>query len=442
MNTSLSRFLEALRQVELRVSPAEALDAYRTVATIGPGNRQLLKDALAIALAKSEGDKIRLDETFDRFFAPAIDAEEPAPLPEHNIYTEGLGEAAEAAAQLLSGDVAGITGALQNAANAVGLERMWIFTQKNQFTRRMLEQMGLTELERAINEAERTGDEARTAQLQALRGQLFDTARDFVEREFDLFAKDKTRQLTDERLRNARLGAVDLRDRERMQTIVRRMAKQLAALYSSKRRREKHGTLDVRKTMRKNHTNDDVLFRLEWKHKKRDRPKLMVICDVSRSVSALSQFLLLFVHSLSEVLRGVRSFSLCSNLVETTAIFDNPDLDAALRGAAEAAMSGATDYGQALEDFEDIALTDVDRRTTVLILGDGRSNYTNPRVDLLRRIHDQARFVMWLNPEPRSFWGTGDSEMLRYQVYADLIRTVNSLADLERAVSLMMVRAH
>jgi uncharacterized protein len=441
VNHTLSRFLEALRQEEVRVSPAEALDAYRTVAAIGPGNRQLLKDSLAIALAKSEQEKERLDETFERFFAVAMDADEPPPPLEHPISTEGLGDATESAEQLMNGDVPGLTESLQNAADNVGLERMWIFTQKNQFTRRILEQMGLLDLERAINEAERAGDAERAAELQALRGQMFGTARDFVEREFDLFAKDKARQLTDDRLRSVRLAAVEFRDRERMQKIVKRMAKQLASLYSARKRREKRGSLDVRKTMRRNHSNDDVMFQLEWRYKRRDRPKLMVICDVSRSVSALSQFLLLFVYSLSEVLRGVRSFSLCSNLVETTEIFNEKNIDKALKDAAEAAMLGATDYGQALEDFDDIALSDVDRRTTVLILGDGRSNYTNPRVDLMRRLHDQAHFVMWLNPEPETFWGTGDSEMHRYRAYSDLTKTVNSLADLERAVSLMMIRA-
>jgi uncharacterized protein with von Willebrand factor type A (vWA) domain len=465
VNHTLSRFLEALRHAELTISPAEAIDAYRTLATVGPSDRELLRDALTVTLAKTVPDEARVEETFDRFFMPHLEdandeggdsesscdeanpgtdnpnPDNQGPLDASVLEQADLGGATEMANMMLGGDTAGMTAALQGAAREVGLERMWLFTQKNQFTRRMLETLGLRDLERAMSQAERQADEGLGQQLGALRTAVFVQTRAFVEREFELFARDTARRLADERLVDAKLNGIDSRDRKRMVLLVKRLAKRLASLYSARRRRVLRGQLDVRRTMRRNHRNDDLLFNITWRNKRIDRPKVMVVCDVSRSVAAASQFLMLFVYGLSEVLRDVRSFVLCSNLVETTDIFKRAELDEAVAEALEAAILGSTDYGRGLDDFSQLALDRIDRRTTVLILGDARSNFSDPRAEQLKRIHDRARCVVWLNPEPRSFWGTGDSEMLRYLPHIDIARTVASLSDLDRAVSLMLIRS-
>ena len=96
------------------------------------------------------------------------------------------------------------------------------------------------------------------------------------------------------------------------------------------------------------------------------------------------------------------------------------------------------DYGRALADLESIVLDDIDQRTTVLILGDGRSNYSDPGIEHLRRIHERARNVLWLNPEPRAFWNSGDSEMRRLGRACDRIDSCRSIQDLERLVSEIM----
>lgn len=473
MNTTLSRFLDALRHAELQISPAEALDAYRTMSMVGPSERLFLRDALTVTLGKSADDQRRVEETFDKFFMhqlptshresdrdanqaagaegsqadsdgepgsePGMDA---SGLDAEAIANADLGEAAAMAQMMVAGDTAGITAALQGAAREVGLERMWLFTQKNQFTRRILENLGLRDLERAIGQAERNNPEedGLGQALNALRAAMFTRAREYVEREFELFARDTARRLADDRLKDARLHNIDTRDRKRMAMLIKRMAKRLASLYSAQRKRERRGVLNVRKTMRRNHHNDDMLFHIEWKQKKIDKPKVMVICDVSRSVSTVAQFLMLFLYGLSEVLRDVRSFVLCSNVVETTDIFKRHDLDEAVALALEAAILGSTDYGQGLDDFLTLAEDKIDRRTTVLILGDARSNFTDPRVEQLQKIRERSRCVVWLNPEPRTFWGTGDSEMLRYLPQVDVARTVGSIADLDRAITLMLKR--
>ena len=137
----------------------------------------------------------------------------------------------------------------------------------------------------------------------------------------------------------------------------------------------------------------------------------------------------------------MRSFVLCSNLVETTDIFREHDIDEAINQALQAAFLGGTDYGRGLDDFMQIAGHQIDRRTSVIVLGDARSNNTDPKVEHLQQIHSRSRCVVWLNPEPRSFWGIGDSEMPRYLPHIDVARTVRSLSDLDRAIDLTMKRA-
>jgi uncharacterized protein with von Willebrand factor type A (vWA) domain len=445
MNETLSRFLDALRHADLRVSPAEAIDAYRTVEITGFDDRQLFKDGLALAVAKSEAQKEIFDSVFEEFFAVPMPS-----LLETSPIAKGDSQASELsglAATLAAGDSTTLLAQIQTAAQTVGLEQMWIFTQRNLFARRILEQMGIRELDGTIRglaqRAEQSGDaaSAQLAQgLQSGREQLAGAVREYVDNEYRIFSRDTRDNLIEYRLQEMGLRNIERRDREHMKRLIKRLAKQLVSLYSRPRKRAQRGLLDVRRTLRRNHSNDDVMMELHWKRKRVDRPRLMVICDVSGSVAVYSQFALLFVYSLAEVVRDIRSFVLCSNLGESTQYFEQHEFDEAIEKSLRSVQLGATDYGRAFEDFDEMAMSSVDRRTTVLIIGDARSNGAAPRADLLTKIHDRARCVMWLNPEPETFWGQGDSDMHRYRSSVDILRKVSSLRELERAISALLMR--
>ncbi len=441
MNETLSRFLDALRHADLRISPAEALDAYSAAKASGFEDREFFRDSLAVAVAKSAGDKAIFDGVFDEFFR-VPPQEQLQRFDEESGTTEnGPTAALEGLAEgLLSGDSTNMLIAMQQSAENVGLENMWLFTQRNLYTRRILDDMGLEELDAQIRAAAEEGDQDLANELGQGRAQLFATVREFVEREYQIFSRDTNRNLIEARLEGISMSNIEPRDRERMKQLIRKLAKRLAALHSRRKKKPKRGQLDIRRTLRKNHINDDVLMALHWKQKKVDRPRLMVICDVSGSVAAVSQFLLFFVYCLNELLKDIRSFVLCSNLAECSEHFNRLDFDAAIEQSQKSIILVSTDYGKSLEDFVAQALPGIDRRTTVLFLGDARSNETDPRVDLLERIHGQAKYVMWLNPEPRSFWGTGDSEMPRYLPFVDFSQRVSSVKELDRAIAVMLSR--
>jgi uncharacterized protein with von Willebrand factor type A (vWA) domain len=464
----LTEFIRALRANDVRISTSESIDAGAALQVVGYEDREVLRHALAQALAKSEDEKQAFAETFDRFFAFDQFTEtpvgagageqqaehdpdgQPAPQPQGGTGMPGTGGSGEGtepspdgpmpdlATLLESGDQARLQMALAEAARQVNLNRIRLFTQRGIFARRIMEAMGLEGLERVIAEAASSPDpvqQARAAQLDAAREALRLQVRDYVEKQLKLFTANTGRQLREEVLQQIRLSNIDLRDMKIMRDLVAKMAKRLIALHSRRRKVAKRGQLDVRRTIRANIEFDGLLFHTVWKKTRIARPKVMAVCDVSGSVANVARFLLMFLYSLQEVLPEVRSFAFSDRLGEVTKLFDSPDIDQALTEALQKHGGGSTDYGQAFVDLEALAMDDIDHRTTVLILGDARSNYGDPRADLLHMIHDRAKRVLFLNPEPRSLWRSGDSEMRKLAPYCDRAVTCASLKDLERVVS-------
>jgi hypothetical protein len=158
------------------------------------------------------------------------------------------------------------------------------------------------------------------------------------------------------------------------------------------------------------------------------------MCDVSGSVAQAAHFLLLFLYSLNEVVERLDAFAFSNRLVAVGDILNDEAVSDAIASVIKRIGMRSTDYGLALEDFCAIELAKIDRRTTVIILGDGRTNYVNPRLDLMRSISERARAVIWLNPEPESLWARGDSEMERYRRFCNVAKSCNSLAELERII--------
>jgi hypothetical protein len=300
-----------------------------------------------------------------------------------------------------------------------------------------MEEMGLDDLNALIDTGERQGGEParRAEKLTEARTQLREQVRDYVEKQLEIFTRNSGRQLREEILSRVRLTNVDRSDAKILRELVRKMAKRLTALHSRRKKVDRRGQLDVRRTIRANIEYEGLMFHTVWKRRKIDRPKVMAVCDVSGSVAQVARFLLMFLYSLQEVLPNVRSFVFSNRLGEVTDDFKVLEIDAAIMLALRDYGGGSTDYGRAMTDFEALAIDDIDHRTTVLILGDGRSNYGDPRADILKKIHARAKRVIWLNPETRSLWGTGDSEMKRLAPYCDKAVTCASVSDLERVVS-------
>jgi uncharacterized protein with von Willebrand factor type A (vWA) domain len=220
-----------------------------------------------------------------------------------------------------------------------------------------------------------------------------------------------------------------------MRALIRQIARRLRERYSKPRKRQRRGHLDVRRTLRRNAAWGGVPFLTAWKRKHRDRPRIIAICDVSGSVAQVSDFFLLLIHSLHEVVDDVRSFAFSSHTIEVSEILEKKSPEEAMAEIMSKVGFGSSDYGSSLVDFEKDFMSALTPQTTVIVLGDARSNNLDPRADILRRISERSKRLVWLNPEGRLAWGFGDSEMPRYATFCSVVRQCATAQQLERAVS-------
>ncbi len=444
----LRRFFEAARGAGVRISPAESIDAVRAVEVVGYADRSVLCDTLSLALAKTVEEKAALAECFDLYFRrDDFTASEPDPdprMPDQEPGAAMLGQGGEGEGgggggltrMLLEDDQAGLAAAMEEAGEAAGVPNIRFFTQKNLYARRVLDRMGMRAVERELADLHRDAEgSGRARWLERGVEGLRDQVRDYVERNLLLFARGENEEFREELLKSTRLSNLDRRDYDRMRVLVRAIAKKLAARYAKPRRRRLRGQLDIRRTVRRNMGWGGIPMVTVWKERRIEKPRVIVLCDVSGSVAAMAQFLLMFLYALNEALSDIRSFAFAGSLIEVSGILETEAIEAAIATILGIIGFGSSNYGNALRDFEEGWMGIVDRKSTVIILGDARGNRTEPRVDIVQRIADRAKRVIWLNPEYRTSWGTGDSDMFRYAPHCQMVRVCNTLRDLERVVT-------
>ena len=449
MREELHRFFRAARGAGVRVSPAESIDAMKAVADVGFADRGILRDTLLLTLAKSQDEKQALGDCFDLFFSqPEVkeatspeDADdsngadpeqsEPEPGDDSGASAPELGDLAQ---MLMSRDRNAIAAAMAAASNAASLSDIRYFTQRGIFSSRILEQLGIERLRDdldALTVANPGDAERLAAALEALR----ENVREVVNQALVLYGREETENLRNEILRNAPLARLERRQVEQMKALIRAIARRLRERYSKPRKRQRRGHLDTRKTLRRNAAWGGVPFLTSWKRRHRDRPKIVAICDVSGSVAQVSDFFLLLIHSLHEVVDDVRSFAFSGNLIEVSDILDTKSPEEAMSEIMSKVGFGSSDYGGSFVDFEKSFLRSVTPKTTVIVLGDARTNNLDPRADILRTISERSKRLVWLNPEGRMAWGWGDSEMPRYAAFCSTVRQCATAKQLERAVS-------
>jgi uncharacterized protein len=450
MREELHRFFRAARGAGVRVSPAESIDAMKAVADVGFADRDILRDTLLLTLAKNQDEKRALGETFDLFFsqpevkdetAPEDATEDTANGAAPDATTAETGEAGapspelgELAQMLMSQDRNAIAAAMADATNAASLSDIRYFTQRGIFSTRILNQLGIERLRDDLDALTSTNP-AQAERLAAALTALRENVGEIVSQALVLYGREESENLRNEILRNAPLARLERRQVEQMKALIRAIARRLRERYSKPRKRQRRGHLDIRRTLRRNAAWGGVPFLTSWKRRHRDRPQIVALCDVSGSVAQVSDFFLLLIHSLHEVVDDVRSFAFSGHLIEVSDILDAKSPEEAMSEIMSKVGFGSSDYGGSLVDFEKGWIKTVTPKTTVIVLGDARTNNLDPRADILRRISERSKRLVWLNPEGRMAWGWGDSEMPRYAAFCSVVRQCATAKQLERAVS-------
>lgn len=447
MQQTLEDFYKVVRSAGVKISPSDSIETSQAVSLVGYRSRNILKNALVVSLAKSIADERLINECFDQFFTTNTFRNTPPPDSEENVTTANADAAPQPengggdyagesplARMLLARDTAGLNIAMRNAARAVGLTDIWFFTQKSLYTQQIMQHMGLRDIQTeltALGESDSPSAIAAASALRDARAYLFEEVRDFVEQQLSMFGRNAALTLREDHLKSAKLSNIEQRDFHIMHDLVRKIAQRLSTMYAKKRKRENRGQLDFRKTLRNNVAFDGTLFDLHWKRRYIDKPRLLVLCDVSGSVQAYARFLLLLLYSLSDVMQRIDCYVFTGNLVCVDDIFDHYPVQQAIEKIMHEHGTGGSNYGTTLLDLEDQCMDKIDNKTTLLILGDARNNNLPAHSDVLQMAYQRAKRVIWLNPEPENFWKTGDSVMLQYRPYCHTAKTCNTLHHLE-----------
>jgi uncharacterized protein with von Willebrand factor type A (vWA) domain len=435
-------FVEALRKVGINVGPSETVDAGRVMATLGLGDRMVLREGLACAVLRRPDHRETYNALFDLWFPAAMgdravleldDEEDPENRPDR-IPPEDVEGMRSALIDLLSdADMANLDDRLMAMiAQIVDAYGKYNSSRGPSYSSyQALKAMGLDQLEGKLLAGLLApyGDEPTPTQEQiakAVAAKRISQLRHMVESETkrrtaEQIGRDHVQtygipQLA-ENVEFLRASGDQLRQ---MRNVVAPLARTLATRLAARRRRSHAGQIDLRKTLRKSMSTGGVPIDVVLKKPHPARPELVVLCDVSGSVAGFSHFTLMLVHALRQQFSRVRVFAFIDTTDEVTELF-GPDADLAVavqkitREAAVYTRDGHSDYGHAFVSFMDKWPNALSPRTALLVLGDGRNNYRNPQADLLAHMVSASRHAHWLNPEPKHLWGSGDSATAKYQ---------------------------
>ena len=470
MEEKLVEFANLLRQNGVRVSLAETLDAISASDVTGLAERDLFRAALRATMIKRATEIPVFEELFDVYFSGLgeiikgaskavqdalamsdMDFQQFLDEMEEMLKKHGE-ELSELAKQLLQNRDGQLEKMMREAARAVRMQGIQRTIEENYFARALARALGLDKLEQEIKELREQlqkldlgpGLRARMEEyLDRRLKMLDDIIRKYVRQERekrDLKSREEQRM---NQLADKSFYYLSDEELEKMREAVTRLAQRLKNIISVRRKRMKKGRFDIKRTLRRNLEYGGVPFKLRFEKRKREKPQVLILCDVSDSVRNASRFMLQFVYSLQDLYSRVRSFVFVADIGEVTEHFRTNDikeaLDVALRGDI-INVYAHSDFGRSFRSFVGDYLSAVNKRTTVIVLGDARNNYNLPHDWCLRDIRQRAKRVIWLNPESRNTWGFGDSEMERYAIHCDLVEECRNLNQLYRVIDQLVPR--
>jgi len=467
MQKKIIEFTNLLRKSGIRVSVAEAIDAFNALDELSLDDRDVFRDALRTSMVKRGDEIATYDELFDLFWSGfydnlknafgdmqgdlgdmGIDLEQLlAQLAEMMRNMDGDFDLGELAQAMLTQDLAQLENMIRQAAEQAGTGRIENMLQVGFFSRRTTEQLGMEgagqELEALAERmrAQGMGDDA-IAQMQELIRKLMETVRrsvrNFTERELQQQNHDYMEKFRREMLTEKSFYHLTEDEILRMREVVTRLAQRIKNILSIRKKRLKRGKLDLHQTLRRNMARGGIPFEVIYKSRRKDRPKLVIMCDVSSSVANVSRFMLQFMYSLQEAFTKIRCYVFVAELGEVTDVFKGGDVSSAVEKALEGGdvinVYTRSNFGYAFHEFWKNHLSSIDNKTTVIILGDARNNYNDARAWCVRDIQNKAKNLVWLNPESPSAWGFGDSVMDRYMPYCDVVEECRNLRQLSKVV--------
>lgn len=456
MESRILQLISALRASGVRVSLAESAEAFTAVDIMGIQDREEFRLSLRATLIKDLKDIPVFDKLFPLFFgmgqlplmggnpSDEMTPEEAQMLADAlRQYTQNLRQRMN---RLMSGEQLSRE-ELEALGQMVGLNQMDDLRYQNWMAQRMMHALAFPEVREAMKELmeelQRMGmSRDRVEQMQNMIQQNMEGVREQIEQfAGERIAENMSEKEPGERmdnLMNRPFNALSDADKKALQHEVKRLAAMLRTRIALRQKRAKSGQLDPKATIRTNLKYHGVP--MEIKHKDRVRkPKFVVICDISTSMRFCSELMLSFLFALQGQVRKTHAFAFIDHLEYISDVFSGSNADEAISSVLWRMPSGHynTDLGWSLNDFQNEYMDTLNGQAALIIVGDGRNNYYDPRIDIFSTMTRRAARTIWLNPEPPAMWH-GDSDMPKYAPMCDNVLKVSNLRELAETVDSLL----
>jgi uncharacterized protein with von Willebrand factor type A (vWA) domain len=445
------RFVAGARAAGLRIATSEVLDCLSHLQFVDPLEEPRFKAVLQTNFAKSRREQAHFERVYRLFFhelrqdisiAGSPELAEPIRMILQTLQAAvGSDPSLRALVDFLAGDPAGLlerlpsplTGGRPQAGPAAGgggtggrrlelAERIRMLQE--QLGQAVADRRDVLGWEERRDLAEHFQDRLNAAQR--LMSEPLEHREAMGER------KPSYRHVVDE-LGEVHFASLTPREVAAMREAIEQLVRRLKDRVSRRRAAHRRGVLDVKKTLRRAAAFQGVPLEVFYRRRSPRKAKIVTLCDVSGSVWSAARFMLNMLYSLQECFAQVRSFIFVAGIEEVTEVFKryaiNPAIDKILK-EAQIDYHAATDYGRSLTDFRRGYLDILNRQTTLIVIGDGRCNYTHPEDRILAEMRSRSRRLIWLNPEARQFWYSGDSEMRVFEAVCDEVRPCQNLNQL------------
>jgi uncharacterized protein with von Willebrand factor type A (vWA) domain len=444
-------FVSCARTAGLRVSTSEVLDCLNQLKLVDILEEPQFAAVLRANFAKSRREQHHFDRLYQMFFHElrqdaSIVGSQPLSEQIHEIL-QALAPAGEEATtfqtvlDFLDGDPLPYFEQLQQIGVNADDQNRGLGSNLGAATHRLEIMLGLNAAEDALEQffadhRDQMDWEVRR-DLDAHFKNRLDSARRLLTRDRRAYADSADKNIS-YRQRLDHLGEIHFasltkKEVETMREVIEQLVRRLKDTVSRRYARQKRGVLDIKKTLRRAAGYQGIPLELFYRNRPLRKAKIVALCDVSGSVWSAVRFMLNMLYSLQECFTQVRSFVFVAGLDEVTNVFDDHEINLAIEKVLKEAKieyNAATDYGLTFRQFKNRYMDILNKKTSLIIIGDGRTNYANPEERILEEMRERSRRVIWLNPETQYFWYTGDSEMRTYMEYCDEVRPCQNLNQL------------
>ncbi|MBI5119219.1 VWA domain-containing protein [Candidatus Poribacteria bacterium] len=469
MDKTILEFVNALRASGLRVTLSETVDCFKALGVLGLESKPAFKAALRATLVKRTVDIPAFDKLFELYFtslsksSPDNDTGEPdtgsmpfgrATVQEflESFLEENISEY-ETLARMFQWQIGGdFELTLMERGTHAGMSEISNPLQVGFFSRKMRDSLGWDVLGEEVERLRRQlagegyspeGIDRLIEFIRMRMERLSGTVREFVRGALEKNMLGRSERLKEEELLNKNFYLLSQREIDQMRDIVARLGKKMRDKLLLRQKIRKRGRIDVKRVIRRNLQYGGAPMELCYKNRRREKPQILALCDVSDSVGYAARFMLQFLYALQEIFSKVRTFVFVTEIAEVTRVFSEYEINAAIQLALHSRLvdyNGHSNFGYAFHQFTDEFLDSVTPRTTIIVIGDARNNRNDPRIWAFKQMSEKAKRIIWLNPEARAAWRLGDSVMYEYMPFCEEAHECRNTRQLISVVEKLIAR--